>query len=105
MDFKQRKIEVSGLPELDSFEKGKIESALIASFDRIQKVVNNELFLNSHFKQHETGGKRTKNSVHLKLSFPGKTVVSSESGWSLVNVLQASLKTLEREAITSVKKA
>jgi len=104
MDFGERNIETSSLPETDSFEKAKIESALCSSFDRLSRIINNRLSLHAHFKQHETGGKRKKHSVHLKLSFPGKTVVASDSGWLLASVLQSALKVLEREAINSVKR-
>ena len=104
MDFGDRKIEASNLPELDGFNKSKAESALILSFDKLQKLVNNQVLLHVHFKRHETGGKRAKHSVHVKLGLPGKTLVASESGWNVVNVLQKALKALEREAIESVKR-
>jgi len=104
MNFQGRRIEASNLPDLDSFEKSKVESALILSFDKLQRIANNELLLRAHFKQHETEGKRIKHSVHLKLAIPGKTLVSSESGWNHVNVLQKALKALEREATKSVKR-
>ena len=104
MDFGERKIEASNLPELDSFEKSKVESALIVSFDKMQRIVNKEMFLNAHFKQHEAEGTRKKSSVHLKLSFPGKTIVASDSGWTALGVLQSALKKLERETFASVKR-
>ncbi|MFA4856155.1 MAG: hypothetical protein WC634_06270 [archaeon] len=104
MNFGERKIEASNLPELDSFEKSKIESALIASFDKIYKIVNKEMLLNAHFKQHEAEGTRKKSSVHLKLSFSGKTIVASDFGWDVLSVLQNALKTLERETLSSVKR-
>ncbi len=104
MNFGNRRIDASNLPKLDSFANARLETALNFSFDKLQKVVNNEMLLHAHFKQHEAQGNRTKHSVHLKLSFPGKTVVASESGWNPINTLQASLKTLEREAIESAKR-
>ena len=104
MNFEGRKIEASNLPELDSFDKSKIESALILSFDKLQKITNNELLLHAHFKQHETDGAKTKHSVHLKLTIPGRTFVASETGWVLVSVLQKALNVLERETVESVKR-
>lgn len=104
MNFEGRRVEASNLPKLDSFAQSKIEHALILSFDKLQRVVNNQVVLHAHFKQHMPEGKRTKHSVHLKLSIPGSTLISSESGWNLVNVLQNALHVLEREAIKSVKR-
>ena len=80
MNFNGRKIEASNLPELDSFDKSKLESALILSFDKLQKITNNEMLLHAHFKQHDSEGTKTKHSVHLKLSIPGRTFVASEAG-------------------------
>ena len=104
MNFGERKIEASNLPELDSFDKSKVESALILSFDKLQKITNNEMLLHAHFKQHESEGTKTKHSVHLKLSIPGRVFVASETGWALVQVLQKALEVLERETIESVKR-
>ncbi len=104
MDFEGRKIEASNLPEVDSFDKSKIESALILSFDKLQKITNNEMLLHAHFKQHETDGAKTKHSVHLKLTIPGRTFVASETGWVLVSILQKALSVLERETVESVKR-
>ena len=104
MDFEGRKIEASNLPEIDSFDKSKIESALILSFDKLQKITTNEMILHAHFKQHETDGTKTKHTVHLKLSIPGNTFVASETGWILVSVLQKALSVLERETVESVKR-
>lgn len=97
-------IQVSNMPKLDSFEEEKLKTALAKSFDRLQKLVNNQVLLHVHFKQHNATGRRAKHSVHLKLSLPGKTLVASESGWKAVNVLQKALKALERETAESVKK-
>ena len=104
MNFSNRKIEVSNFPELDSFEKSKAETSLKAAFDKIEEIVHNEILLHVHFKRHETEGKRTKHSVHLKLSLPGRPVIATESGWNPVTVLQKALKTLEREIIKYVKR-
>jgi len=104
MNFGERKIEASHLPELDSFEKSKIETALSLSFDLLQKIANNEILLHAHFKQHKPEGKKVKSTVNLKLVIPGRTIVASESGWELVGTLQAALKVLERETVESVKR-
>jgi len=100
----ERNIQISNMPEFDSFEKARAESALSLSFDKLQRIANNELLLNVHFKQNEGQGRKIKHEVHLKLSLPGKTLVASEAGWNSVNVLQAALNTLEREATKSVKR-
>ena len=104
MNFGKRKIEVSDLPEIDSFEEAKLKSALEKSFDKLKAIVHNEMSLHVHFKQHEVEGTKTKHSIHLKLSFPGKTIVASESGWLLPGVAQKALEALERETLKALRK-
>ena len=104
MNFGRRKIQVSNLPELDGFEESKVEGVLRISFDKLQRLVNNEMLLSAHFKQHEADGKRAKSSVHLKLGIPGKTIIASETGWNPINVLQAALNVLERETVEYLKR-
>jgi hypothetical protein len=99
-----RNIEISNIPELDAFEEEKVKTALKKSFDRLKAIVHNELTLHVHFKQHEVEGQKAKHSVHLKLSFPGKTIVASEFGWLLPGVVQKSLEALERETFKALKK-
>jgi len=102
--FTKRNIQISDLPGLDSFEEQKLKQALEKSFDRLQNIVHNELSLHVHFKQHEVEGRKAKHSVHLKLSFPGKTIVASESGWLLPGVAQKALEAIERETLKALKK-
>ncbi len=101
MDFGGRKIEASGIPDLDEFEKSIIQSSLIGAFDKMQPRQSGEILLHAHFKEHESEGKRAKYTVHLKLVSPGKTFVASEVGWKPVDVLQKTIKALEREAAES----
>ncbi len=99
----ERNIQVAGMPRLDSFELGKINNALALTYDKLQKIVGNRMLLVLHFKECHKEGRREKHSVHLRLSFPGKTVVATETGWSPVPAVQSALHVLERETIESVK--
>lgn len=101
MDFGGRKIEATDIPDLDVFEKSKIQASLIGAFDKMQARAGKEILLHAHFKEHEGEGKRAKCTVHLKLVAPGKTFVASEFGWKPVDVLQKAIKALEREAAES----
>ena len=104
MNFGGRKIEASNAQSLDGFEKSRVETALSLSFDKLMKIAGTELLLHVHFKQHEAQGRRKKHTVHLKLVLPGKTFVSSQTGWSPVDVLQEALASIERQTIESVKR-
>lgn len=104
MNFGGRRIEVSNAPELDGFEEAKVVSSLSLSFDKLHRVLGKEPFLRVHFKAHEVQGRREKHSVHLRLVFPGKGFVASESGWQPLRVLQSALRALERETLEFVKR-
>ena len=104
MNFGSRKIEVSRLPEIDGFDESRIESALNTSFGKFEKLFGPGISLKVHFKQHETGGKRAKHSVHVKLFSAHKTLFSEEAGWVLADAVQKALKVLEREALKELGK-
>jgi len=104
MDFGGRKIEASDIPDLDEFDKSIIQTSLCNAFDKMQPRQGGEILLHAHFKKHESEGKRAKYTVHLKLATPGKTFVASEFGWKPIDVLQKTIKALEREATESRQK-
>ena len=99
----ERNIQVSNAPELGGIELTEINNALVLSYDKLQRIVNNELQIALHFKEAHASGRRAQHEVHLRLTFPGKTVVASETGWNAVSTVQKALHVLERETIESVK--
>ena len=101
-NFGDRKIQVSNAPGFDGVEESEISNALCVAYDKLQRIINNELLLSLNFKSHDVG-KKIEHEVHLKLSFPGKTVIASESGWVVVGLVHKALHVLERETIEAVK--
>ncbi|MBN2067398.1 MAG: hypothetical protein JW744_02935 [Candidatus Diapherotrites archaeon] len=100
----ERNIIVSSAPKLNSFDLARVNSALNASFDKIQRVVDGEMRLLVHFKESRASGRRELYTVQLKLVFPRKTVVAQEENWSPVVAVQNALHSLERETIEAVKR-
>lgn len=101
---KRRAIQIINLPAIDSIDREKINSTILTSYDKLQKIINVLPLLVVHFKQHEREGARKKHSIHLRLNFAGATIISNETGWDLVSTLQKALSYLERETIKALKK-
>jgi len=99
-----RNIQVVNAPKLNSFDLSKINSALDAAYDKLQKIVANKMLLVLHFKESRKEGRRENYGIHLRLSFPGRTLVASETGWDVVATVQKALHVLERETVESVKR-
>ncbi len=89
---------MSKLPEVDEIDRAKIEASLTKSYDRLQKLLNNDIFLKAHFKDFQRAGSRKNHSVQLHLSLPGIELSSSATDWNLITALQEALGKIEREA-------
>jgi ribosome-associated translation inhibitor RaiA len=99
-----RKIQTSGLHAVGEIDRAKIMSVLSAFYDKIERIVNNELLLRAHFKAHEKEGARRKHSAHLRLSVPGFEIAATAVGWNILTALQEAVSKLEREALKRVKR-
>lgn len=93
-----RKIQMSKLPDVDGIDRAKIENSLTKSYDKLQRLLNNDIFLKAHFKDFQKAGSRKNHSVQLHLSLPGIELSSSATDWNLITALQEALENLEREA-------
>lgn len=100
-----RNIQITDLPEIDEIDKARALYSLALCYDKIQRIVSNELHMHVHFKQQRKAGIRKQHAVNLKVSYPGKTLVSKASGWQLLTVLQTAIKTIDRETVNAIKRA
>jgi ribosome-associated translation inhibitor RaiA len=93
-----RKIQISKLPKVDEIDRAKLDGSLAKSYDKLKKLLNNDIFLKAHFKDFQRAGSRKNHSVQLHLSLPGLELSSSATDWNLITALQEALGKLEREA-------
>ncbi|MDP6671179.1 MAG: hypothetical protein QGI60_05200 [archaeon] len=93
-----RKIQLSKLPEVDEIDRAKIDGSIEKTYDKLEKLLNNDIFLKAHFKDFQKDGLRKKHSVQLHLSLPGIELSSSATDWNLITALQEALGKIEREA-------
>ena len=100
----ERNIQYVGMPDLDAIDKSRVLAALESSYDKILKIINNELLMKVHFKEQRSSGKTSKHTVNINLSFSGLNIVSKESDWRLINAVQKATFWLGREAIKAVKR-
>ena len=98
-----RNIQLSNLPEVDEIDRAKVDSILAKCFDKLERVLNNEIHLKAHFKDFQKAGSRKNHSVQLHLSLPGIGLSASETDWNLLTALQNAVSKLEREALKKAK--
>ena len=54
---------------------------------KLQRKINDEIFIQLHLKKHDKGGKE-KFSVHLKVEFLGKMIASNQEDWDLETAIK-----------------
>ncbi|MEI7961528.1 MAG: hypothetical protein WCI04_04285 [archaeon] len=79
--------------KLDEVDKGLFEGALERFFKKIGSGSNLVLSL----KEYKKGGLRSQHEVHAKLILNGHEFFTERKGWLLLEVVQDTLKVLERE--------
>ncbi len=101
----KRNIQLIHFPELDEVDYATAEKEISSAYDKIEKILNNEIFLAIHVKSIEKGGMRKKYSLHIRLNSTGINVlVKSENKWTFLSALQDALKTLTRQISEKVKR-
>lgn len=101
----RRNLQLIGLPELDGPDRAIFEQSLTETYDKLGRIINNEIELTLHVKTHETGGLRRKYSVHCRLNSPGLNIsASSAKKWKFLPCAQDALQTLEREVLGKIRK-
>jgi predicted transcriptional regulator len=100
-----RNIQFTGLPDLDEIDRGIVENGISESYDKLERIANNTIYLNIHVKSARTSGARKKYTIKAKLTGPGMNFNSTKTtGWKLLTAIQESMKSLEREMISRGKR-
>jgi CBS domain-containing protein/ribosome-associated translation inhibitor RaiA len=100
-----RNIHFTGLPELDEIDRKIVENNVTESYDKLERIANNEIDLSIHVKSERTSGARKKYQVNAKLSGPGINFNASKiTGWKLLTAIQDAMKAIEREMVDRIKR-
>lgn len=78
---------------MDEVDERVFESAL----ERFFKKVGEDAQLQLSLKEYKKGGLRAQHELHAALKLGGKTFYAERKGWLLLEVIQDSLKVLEKE--------
>jgi hypothetical protein len=100
-------IKYVGLDEagLDGFESRKLHDTLAHYAERLERIVHNTVELVTHLKAYDKAGERRKFSVHLRMTYPGATIVSDKKDdWNALTAVQRSLDALEEQVKHRLKK-
>lgn len=93
-----RKIQVSHLPEGHGIDRALLQNLIEKYYDRLNTRLPGEMFMEVHFKEAHTGGKREQVEVHAKAVIAGINLHARHIEWDAKKALTASMKALEKEA-------
>ena len=82
-------------PALDEIDQGVAQKNLVSFFSKVSFLEEPNLHVS--YKGYAKGGLRKQHEIHTKLTTSTDAVFASEVGWQLLEVLQNSLKKLEKE--------
>jgi len=85
----------ANFPELDGVDEVLLQKVLETFFSKVSYLENPNLHIS--YKGYAKGGLRKQHEVHVKLTSSKGAVFASEVGWQLLEVIQNSLKKLEKE--------
>ena len=90
-------IQVTGIDELKEEERDIVNTLANDYYGKIQRVLQNELSIKVHVKQHSKTGKRHKSDIRVKVIAPTRIFESQESDWDLARTLHRAFKNIERQ--------
>jgi len=99
----QRKIQVSHLPNLEEFDKQKINNLLETHYDKLSRILAKEVSLEVHFKERHKEGKRKLYEIKSKAVSGSIVLNSGASDWDIEKTLITTLSALEKEASKTKK--
>jgi hypothetical protein len=92
-----KNVELSKFPEFDEVDSAILGKSFESFFGRVSFMQTPRLHL-SH-KEYARGGLKKQHEVHVKFLTESKAFFASQTGWQLLEVIQDTLKKLEREVL------
>jgi len=89
------KVIFANFPKLDGVDEGLLQQNLDSFFSKVSFLTSPSLHIS--YKGYAKGGLRKQHEVHVKLTASKDVLFASETGWQLLEVVQNSLKKLEKE--------
>ncbi len=93
-----RKIQITHLPDVDSFTKQQIMEIIYKHYDRLQLKFPTEISLEVHFKSSKKADSKDHFEIKTHLNGPGLTLNSSHSDWNPEAGIRRVMEVLEKEA-------
>ena len=87
-----------GISELSELDQATIKELVEKGQKKIEQQLQHVVRLKVHLKQHNLAGTRKKYSVHLKVTAPTKTFVSTKAiDWELKTAFQKAISGVEKQ--------
>ena len=96
--MQHKKIRITHLPDVDSFEKQKLLELIYSHYDKLNSKLPGELTLEVHFKEIRKDGSRKLVETKVKVLANGVSLNASFSEWEAEKSLHRVLQSIEKEA-------
>jgi len=96
-------IQITGIDELKEGERDIVNTLVNEYYGKIQRVLQNEISIKLHIKQHSKTGNKHKSDIRIKVTAPTKVFESQESDWDLARTLHRAFKNIERQLEHRIK--
>jgi len=93
MEFEN--VVISNFPELDEVDIALVGKSFESFFAKVSFLESPNLHLS--YKEYSKGGLRKQHEIHAKLTANKALFFASDVGWQMLEVLQITLKKLEKE--------
>lgn len=93
-----KKIKITHLPDVDSFEKQKLLELIYSHYNKLDSKLQGELALDVHFKEIRKDGDRKLVETKVKATANGVSLNASFSDWEAEKSLHRVLQSIEKEA-------
>lgn len=93
-----KKISITHLPNVDSFEKQKLLELIYSHYDKLNSKLQGELTLGVHFKEIRRDGERKLVETKVKVTANGVSLNASFNEWEAEKSLHKVLQAIEKEA-------
>jgi len=91
-------IQVKGIELIeDENDQERIKELLNEYGPKIERMLDNDVVLEIHFKEYEKEGNRVKHSVSAKINYANNIFQASDFDWDLARVIHKVMKKLETE--------
>ncbi|MCX8189746.1 MAG: CBS domain-containing protein [Candidatus Diapherotrites archaeon] len=98
------RIQISDMPKLSKLDEEKARAKIKSIYEKIKRILHDDVMLSIHFKSQKKTGLRAKHFVKAKVTSGSFKFNASSESWNLFTALENVLSILSKEALKNSKR-